>query len=264
MQEAGELGVGGECLSSVSSSLTLSLTQTHTRATRKPRANTLTDANSICYLTASAAINANLKIPLPFTPTDEPHNQPPHSVLVLGGSSGVGSSALQLLRHALPPSTPIFTTASPQHHEHLTRDLGASRAFSQNSGTLVEDIKGATPGGKGVDVMIDAVGAAAKGQGGIWEVLDQGGRREFSEVFTGPQASVPEGVEKKNAYGRMVFGVPGGKEGAMRCLGEMVEGGSFKVGLELERLEGGFGGIEGGLERLKQGVSGRKLVVMVS
>ncbi|KAI9659693.1 MAG: hypothetical protein M1831_003591 [Alyxoria varia] len=219
---------------------------------------------AICYLTASSAINANLKIPLPFTPATNDAPTPPHSVLVLGGSSGVGSSAIQLLRHSLGPSIPIIATSSPQHHTRLTQDLGASHAFSQSSATLVEDIKAATPGGKGVDVIIDTVGAAAKGQEGIWDVLDEDGRREFSEVFTGPQAQVPEGVEKKSAYGRMVFGEPGGKENGMDVLADMVEEGVFKVPLELESVGGGFEGIAGGLEKLKMGVSGKKLVVSVS
>lgn len=183
----------------------------------------------------------------------------PNSILVLGGSSGVGAAAIQLLRIALPSST-ILTTSSPAHHSHLT-SLGATKAFDRNSPNLVADIRSATDEGKGVDVIIDAVASAAT-MTNIFDTLRADGPREYSQVFTGQQISVPDDVKRTVVFGRKIFDLPGGKS-SMAALADLVSQQKYKLPIQVQNAGRGFESIEPGLELLKKGVSGTKLVVTV-
>lgn len=189
----------------------------------------------------------------------QPSGSRPDSILVLGGSSGVGAAAIQLLRNALPSST-ILTTSSATHHPHLT-SLGATKTLDRNSPTLVSDIRSATEGGKGVDVIIDAVASAATATN-IFDTLRADGPREYSQVFTGDQVSVPEDVKRTVVFGRKIFELPGGKN-SMTALVDLMNQGKYKLPIEVQKVGNGFESIEPGLEQLKNGVSGTKLVVTV-
>lgn len=184
----------------------------------------------------------------------------PKSILVLGGSSGVGASAIQILRLALPSAT-ILTTSSPQHHARLT-SLGTTKAFDQKSPALVADVKSATPEGEGVEVIIDAVGSGAT-QPEVFDTLRAAGPKEYAEVYTGAQFQCPEGVKRHVVLGRKVFETPGGGN-AMSALADLISQGKYKIPFqEVKRVGSGLEAIGPGLEELKRGVSGTKLVVMV-
>ncbi len=58
------------------------------------------------------------------------------TVLVWGGSTSVGSNAIQL---AVAAGYDVITTASPHNHDYVTA-LGADRVFDYNSPTVVADI----------------------------------------------------------------------------------------------------------------------------
>jgi len=111
----------------------------------------------IYHLTAAAAIVDGLHVPLPHL--DPIDSSSLASILVLGGSSGVGSSAIQLLRPALPSAT-ILTTSSAKHHDHLV-SLGADKCFERFTQDDTSTIKAATLGGVGVDAILDPVQAGA-------------------------------------------------------------------------------------------------------
>lgn len=213
----------------------------------------------ICFLTAAAAVYHGLDIPLPFLPGGESTGFEPKSVLVLGGSSAVGAGVVQILRLSLPSAT-ILTTSSSKHHARLS-SLGATKAFDQRSESLIPDIISATPGGKGVDAIIDAVGSAAE-QKGIFETLQPDGPKEYAEVATGAQMQVPEGVKRQLTGGRMIFGKPGGSN-AIPALAELVEEGKYRLPTQVKKVGSGFEVVPKGLEELKAGVSGTKLVVAV-
>ena len=74
-------------------------------------------------------------------------------VLVWGGSSSVGTSAIQL---AAAVGVRIATTASPRNHEYV-KSLGAEWAFDYNSDTVVDDVVAALEGLELVGVY-DAIG----------------------------------------------------------------------------------------------------------
>lgn len=76
------------------------------------------------------------------------------SVLIHGGSSGIGTAAIQLcaaLGHA------VFTTAGSKEKCDACEKLGATRAINYREEDFVEVVKAAT-NGKGIDVTLDMVG----------------------------------------------------------------------------------------------------------
>lgn len=79
---------------------------------------------------------------------------PGESVLLQGGTSGVGVIATQLLT-AL--GHPVFVTCGTADKMRLARDLGAVAAFSYRDDGFVADVLAAT-GGRGVDVILDMSG----------------------------------------------------------------------------------------------------------
>ncbi|KAM7201136.1 GroES (chaperonin 10)-like protein [Rhypophila sp. PSN 637] len=284
-------------------------------AAKKPSAWTFEEAASVplIYLTASAAILKGLSVRLPFiqdppkdllggpdgishidpgdigagTPVgaQQPPAQLPKSVLVLGGSSGIGSSTLQLLRVALGPSVTLLSTNSPANNVHCLK-LGANTCIdrSYEMDKLMAAIRDASPGKQGVDAIIDAVGALSPNPAGppvdannnkdsfkIFETLNKDGPKLFSQVMTSPHSAslanqIPAELGIKVAqpvFGRMTFEVVPGGMRAMSRLVELVDGGGgkFKLPLNVEVVGKGLESIGAGLDRLRGGVSATKLVV---
>jgi putative PIG3 family NAD(P)H quinone oxidoreductase len=77
------------------------------------------------------------------------------SVLVHGGTSGIGTTALQLARAF--GAKPIFATAGSLDKCHACEKLGATQAINYKRDDFVKIVKDAT-GGRGVDVVLDMVG----------------------------------------------------------------------------------------------------------
>jgi len=75
------------------------------------------------------------------------------SFLVHGGSSGIGTTAIQL---AAAFGATVFATAGSAEKCQACRELGATRAINYRSEDFVKVIKEATEGG--VDVILDMVG----------------------------------------------------------------------------------------------------------
>jgi NADPH2:quinone reductase len=76
------------------------------------------------------------------------------SLLVQGGSSGIGVSAIQIA-HAL--GSRVFATAGSPAKCAACERLGAERAINYRTEDFVEVTKSAT-GGRGVDVILDMIG----------------------------------------------------------------------------------------------------------
>ncbi|MDP6819004.1 MAG: NAD(P)H-quinone oxidoreductase [Alphaproteobacteria bacterium] len=75
-------------------------------------------------------------------------------LLVHGGSSGIGTAAIQL---AAALGIRVFATAGSAQKCAACRDLGAELAVNYRAEDFVEAVKSAT-GGEGVDVVLDMVG----------------------------------------------------------------------------------------------------------
>ncbi len=75
-------------------------------------------------------------------------------LLVHGGSSGIGTTAIQLARAM---GARVLVTAGSAEKCSACEDLGAERAINYRDEDFVEVVNGIT-GGKGVDVILDMIG----------------------------------------------------------------------------------------------------------
>ena len=80
--------------------------------------------------------------------------QPGESFLVHGGSSGIGTTAIQLA-HAFGAT--VFATVGGEDKRRACLELGARRVIDYRNEDFVEVVRAET-GGKGVDVILDMVG----------------------------------------------------------------------------------------------------------
>ena len=78
------------------------------------------------------------------------------TLLVWGGSTSVGSNAIQL---AVAAGYEVITTCSPRNFEYVKR-LGASQAFDYNSKTIVDDLVDAFKGKSTAGALTVGHGAA--------------------------------------------------------------------------------------------------------
>lgn len=111
---------------------------------------------------------------------DLPAPEPGDLALVHGGSGGIGTMAIQLLRAA---GWRVATTASARHHE-LCRSLGAELVIDYRADDFVEAVQGATEG-RGAGAIFDVIGADYLGRnlealaldGTLTVIAVQGGTR---------------------------------------------------------------------------------------
>jgi len=82
--------------------------------------------------------------------------RPGESLLIHGGTSGIGSLAIQMFAAR---GHHIFTTAGSDSKCDAARSFGAARAINYRSEDFVAVVKQET-GGKGVDVILDMVGGS--------------------------------------------------------------------------------------------------------
>ena len=78
------------------------------------------------------------------------------SVLVHGGASGIGTTAIQLAKTF---GATVFATAGGDEKCSLCESIGADRAIDYKKENFKEVVRDAT-GGKGVDVILDIVGGS--------------------------------------------------------------------------------------------------------
>ena len=109
------------------------------------------------------------------------------TLLVQGGSSGIGVTAIQLAK-ALGHK--VFATAGSDEKCRACEALGADRAINYKTEDFVEIVKAET-GGKGVDVILDMVGGDYVPR--EISCLADDGRLVFIALLGGGKATVPLG-----------------------------------------------------------------------
>ena len=110
--------------------------------------------------------------------------RPDETVLVLAAGSGVGQAAIQIARAA---GARVIATAGGADKLARAKAIGADEVVDHYAGDVVKQVKAWT-GGRGVDVVIEHVGAAT------WErsvrCLARGGRLVTCGATTGHAASL--------------------------------------------------------------------------
>ena len=85
---------------------------------------------------------------------DRGHLKPGETLLVHGGSSGIGVAAIQM---AAALGSTVYVTAGTNAKCRFCEDLGAEKAINYKTENFAEAIKQLT-NGKGVDVILDMIG----------------------------------------------------------------------------------------------------------
>lgn len=138
------------------------------------------------------------------------------------------------------------------------KSLGASAVFDYKSAEIIKEIKNASPTGQGVEAIVDAVGSVTT-EPSLLQLLT--GSKHFAQVITGRDFNeVPADVKHHPIASQNAFGAPGGAN-ILAALGQLLEESKYKVPVAVTVVGHGLDAIGDGLQTLRKGVSGRKLVV---
>ena len=110
--------------------------------------------------------------------------QPGETLLVHGGASGIGTTAIQLA-HAR--GSKVIATAGSERKLHVCRELGADRVVNYREEDFVEVVKAETDG-RGANVILDMVGGDYIPRNMKSLALD--GRLVFIAFLRGPKAEL--------------------------------------------------------------------------
>jgi NADPH:quinone reductase-like Zn-dependent oxidoreductase len=203
------------------------------------------------------------------------------TLLVWGGSTSVGSNAIQL---AVAAGYEVFATASPRNFEYC-RKLGASRVFDYNDANVVRELIAALSGkrvagalaiGAGSPEACLAVIRASKGAKFIsiatYPVsFDQPLGQEVPMLATVSRflwSSVsfwlrtrPLGIRSKFIFGSSLVHSDVGRAVYADFLPRALEQGRFVAAPAPQVVGSGLGSIQAALELQRKGVSAKKVVV---
>lgn len=224
-----------------------------------PSGTSFTDASvlPLALSTAAAGLYQPGYLELPY-PTSSPKDSG-KVILVWGGSSSVGSTALQLCAAS---GVDVVTTASKHNHEYCKR-LGAKAVIDYNSSSVVDDVVSAIKStGKEFAGVYDSISLPESFKH-CYEIIEKaGGSKNLATVLPAGEG-VPSGVKANGVFaitiatqhkqvGEAVWQewVPGAlKDGSLKCLPE-----ALVVGKGLES-------IQKGLDVQQKGVSAKKVVI---
>ena len=182
-------------------------------------------------------------------------------VLIWGGSASVGSVAVQTAK-AMGFRT--FVTASEKHHSYL-KTLGADHVFDYRDADVVKKIVAAAKG-EGVSVnkaFVAATGAVPQ----VLEII--GSLKKEGEKGHVAHAPLLSGDEPKREDIEVKFVLPPSDGEEMKKMYQWafnywmtraLKDGMLKPSPKPRVLEGGLEEVNKGLDTLKEGVSGEKLV----
>lgn len=199
----------------------------------------------------------NITQPAPPSPTA--------AVLVWGGASNVGAMAIQLARLL---GLTVFATASEHHHDHL-RSLGASVVIDYHSSTVVDDLLAAAKdSGKQIVYAIEAISQPHTLESASRVLAQSTGEsntiKKLAHLTPWPQNfDRPDGIKIQQVESAYYFS-------KRDDLAEWLYNDTLASWLQAQtivpgkhRVIHGLEGIQGGLDEIKKGLSGEKLVVEV-
>jgi NADPH:quinone reductase-like Zn-dependent oxidoreductase len=203
--------------------------------------------------TAAACLFKKETLGLPL-PSSNPSSTG-KSVLVWGGSSSVGATAIQL---AVGAGLKVVTVSS-KHNLQNVKDLGATAAFDYNDPKVAQDIIAALEGTDFAGVC-DTIGTedAVAAWAPVYEKL--GGR--YGSVLPAAK-SLPEGIQGASIFAPSVALADKyvGDVVWAKWVPEALEKGTLKAVPEPLVVGKGLDAVQKGYEKQKQGVSFRKVVI---
>jgi len=232
------------------------VTLNYTLADKIPDALSFNEASvfPLCITTSSFALFGKDYLALPF-PSLNPSSTG-KSVLIWGGSSAVGSNAIQLAKAA---GLEVVTTCSAHNFDYV-KSLGADKVFDHHSPSVTDDVAAELDNGTCAGIYMAAGKVAEACQ------VSHKSKQKLFVASSNPvmPGDAPEGVEAKMTFG--TGGVEMFKETLPITFGgfltEALAKGVYKVAPPPEVVPTkGLEGIQVALDVLKKGVSGKKLVV---
>ncbi|PKX88369.1 zinc-binding alcohol dehydrogenase family protein [Aspergillus novofumigatus IBT 16806] len=207
----------------------------------------------LCYSTAGCALFKHLKLPLPSL-DPKPVEK---TILLWGGSSSVGCSAIQL---AVAAGLTVVTTARAENHD-LVKRLGAKHVFDYKSLTVIEDILKVLKKG---DLVMDCISVPTT-QVICTEIVHTLGGGKLP-ALRWPEASKYDDVEIifVNGGDPVLVDLDIGDALWRRYLPEALATGKFVPKPDPEIIEGGLGKVQEGIDIVRKGVSAKKIVIEVS
>lgn len=194
-------------------------------------------------------------------PTIDPTDRK-ETVLVWGGSTSVGSNAIQLARCA---GYRVLATASPHNFEYV-RSLGAAAAVDYHSGTAVDEI---------LHALGDSplAGTLAIGSGSLAPALaivsNAPGRRRIATAYLTPIARAQSlwqrrrGIHLSLIWGGTLKDNEVGPGIYVDFLPAALASGAYRAAPEAFVVGEGLEQIPNAIDQLRKGVSAKKLVVRV-
>jgi len=175
------------------------------------------------------------------------------TLLVLGGSGGTGSTAIQLAK-AL--GLQVIATVRDGNKAAFCLEQGADHVIDLGAGSLIEQVRALT-GGKGADIVYDTVGATLAEQaldaiaiGGRYILIGFAGGSSFPTVE--PFKILTHGISVTGALHSVRTAEE--REEAITLLGRLFSAG--KISMPIDRIVS-FADVPEALERLGGGVNGK-------
>ncbi|PVH82613.1 putative zinc-binding alcohol dehydrogenase domain-containing protein cipB [Cadophora sp. DSE1049] len=209
--------------------------------------------------TSGMALFVDLGIPLPTQPITPPSS----GLLVWGASSSIGTAAVQIAKNL---GFKVFATASPTHHDYL-KSLGAFEVFDYRDPSVVDKIvASAKDHGVPISLGFDTIteGDTAKRSSEV--ILSSGGKGgKLVLANAWPESDKPEGLQisQTMAYRHGADQAEIGEWLFNDYLRKALADGTIVPAPKIEVVPGGLSGAQTAFDKLKAGVSGRKLVVKV-
>lgn len=208
--------------------------------------------------TASSGLFQNDQLGLALPTADIPVRG--ETVLVWGGSTSVGSNAIQLLHHA---GYRVLTTASPRNHDYV-RSLGAEAAVDYHSRTAVEELVALLQNSPLAGTLAIGAGSLAPA---ITIARQVSGTRRVSSAQPGPATTVRaalarrRGVTVTSIWGGSLRDNDVGPGIYVDFLPEALAAGTYRTAPQAVVVGQGLELIPNAIRQLKHGVSASKLVV---
>lgn len=210
--------------------------------------------------TAGMALFVDLEIPRPIASSTPPSS----GLLVWGAGSSVGTTTVQIAKTL---GLKVFATASPAHHQNL-KSLGAYEVFDYRDPSVVDKIvASARSSGTPISLGFDTITEKDTAQKSAEVVLASGGKGG-KLVLVNPWSEdvpKPEGLHITQTWafrhgsdqaeiGEWLFN---------EYLEKALADGNIVPAPKVEVVPGGIGAAQTVFDKLKAGVSGKKLVIQV-
>ncbi|KAL9097395.1 MAG: hypothetical protein Q9165_000290 [Trypethelium subeluteriae] len=210
--------------------------------------------------TAAVALGICLKLDRPKPAGPNPANKA-KKVLIYGGSSSVGGFAINF---AISAGYTVITTSSPTNAAAVTSLQPAKVVdHTQPAETIVAELKAAGP----YDAIFDTIGLPTVTTI-IGQVLAEKGGEYYTTIPPFGPPDLPASVQRRMESYPSIMERPENKEFRewfYGSLGQYLDTGRAADKLlapeKIEKIAGGLEGLQGALNKLDKGVSGKKLVV---